>query len=97
MTFIVETHSEEALAVLEYLATYKLATIRPKRNGTYTPSAPPQAIIHKLEIWANDPQLSDEQRKARLSLIPRLLDIQISNSVAPKPTWAGTISPERAA
>lgn len=106
MTYVVEAHSKEALAVLQNLASLNLLTLRPLNgNGaaqqkkatpkaTATNAAPQELTIEEqLTAWANEPGLTPVQVAARTSLIPQLIE----HRKRPNPNLselAGSISKE---
>ena len=97
MVYIVETHSEEAAAMLQHMATLKLVTLQPK-NGTSTLPANDepfkQTILAQLLAWANEEGLSDSQKEARHSLVPQLLERKMQNLSKTPKNWSGVIGRE---
>jgi len=97
MIYVVEPHSEAALALLRNLAALNLVTLRPQpeaiKDGKKVETNTRDLIEADLLAWANEDGLTAEQISARTKLIPLLLKRRMES----KPRFsdlAGSISKE---
>jgi len=106
MVYIVEPHSDEALAVLQNLASLNLLTLKPLNGDAPSPNSPgipASASSQEIQQAKDDVRrIAENQSKPAKSLAQRQLEFQkirqAQRAAKPKTKrqWAGMINPETA-
>jgi hypothetical protein len=94
MTYLVETHSDAAAALLLNMAELNLVSLHPSDDLAAIGISDDAAYLGQLLAWANEPQLDEAQRAARHVLVPRLLELQKRLHAKPQKNWSGVIGRE---